>query len=83
MWVEICFFLVFSVNKLKGEEARKLGQNLAKKEFFEFAPKHWSRFFSSFQPFNRKNVAKENFDQDLEYAAPKRWSKYITISLYF
>ena len=31
-----------------------------------------------FSPFSALNVKNEDFDQPLECAAPKRWSKYTT-----
>ena len=34
--------------------------------------------FFFFQPLCTKNIEKPNFDQCLEYTAPKHWSKYTT-----
>ena len=37
-----------------------------------------SKFLAFFLLFNIKNVKNEDFDQLLECAAPKHWSKYTT-----
>ena len=59
-------------------------QNQAKKWFFEFAPKHWptvlilKQIFAFFKLFSTKNAENDYFNQHLECAVPKRWSKYTT-----
>ena len=39
--------------------------------------------FLAFFSFLQKNAENDYFDQRLECAAPKRWSKYTTLSLVF
>ena len=44
-----CFFHIFHTENYKKEgKTRKVRQNIAKKQFYEFAPKRWSRMFLRF-----------------------------------
>ena len=85
---------MFFVQKAeKGRKSKKIAATLSQK-FFLFAPEHWPSFLFpekrhsqfciqfladfSFSAFLYKNIEKAYFNQRLECAEPKHWSKYTT-----
>ena len=79
--VEIVIFIIFVVKTLKKQEI--CSKFLQKTHFFKSFLKNLAANFAAnfllFQLFAVKNIKIVYFDQRLECAAPKCWSKYTTV----
>ena len=71
----LAFSLLFIVKKVVLEEKASFGANLKNMFLQNFA----ANFLLFFQLFAIKNVKIAYFNQRLDCAAPKRWSKYTAI----